>query len=114
MATGIIEKVSTTGGAGYCKYADGTLICYGDFTASPSNERSWGNGVIADFEPAESFAVSFISLPSVTISHRTHYAAMICDSTFDRFGISKVQMARLSAFPSGDFVFDYVAVGRWK
>ena len=35
MASGIIEKLSNDSANGYCKFPDGTLICWGSVTISP-------------------------------------------------------------------------------
>lgn len=72
MATGIIHKTDVSGGAGYSKLPDGTLICWGSKSYDLSNKVSqsssaykyWYVECVEDIN----FPVPFYTTPSLTVT----------------------------------------------
>lgn len=115
MATGTIQKVMNDSGNGYCKMPDGTLICWGTFSAS-GNTRAWGAMYSIDAAVDISFPVAFIADPCVTISCPVDKSFCLINTIHNATKITRVSWMRQTS-ESGTVTLNplqYIAIGRWK
>lgn len=107
MASSIIRKVIPTGGSGYCKLPDGTMICWG------LESKKSGDAV--------SFAQTFYSPPVVFVDPADSNSNNVFDARASARTTSgfTLHCARTSTGgTTGEFTttinYIYLAVGRWK
>ena len=115
MATGTIAKVTNNSSTGYCKMPDGTLICWGNYSASARSTSAAGNlYTTGAFNPNITFPVAFVAEPSVMITPGSGDAySIVLVSIYSKTAITSVTLGRPnsgSLYPT----FSWVAVGRWK
>ena len=124
MATGTIEKVVPTSSAedsnGYCKMPDGTLICWGTITKNVSSWGRWPSGSTTPYLYQKqidisdhSYPVAFYYYPQLTVNIAGSNWALIASCSTTKTGVSQIAIVRPNEY-TGDFMFRYIAVGRWK
>lgn len=94
--------------SGCIKYADGTMICYGNKNETGSIENYWSYKKVSS---AITFAKPFASVPSVAVSCGA--MAYLSINTYNKskngFSFDVIKLADY-----GDYNLDYIAVGKWK
>lgn len=114
MASGIIEKLSNDSDNGYCKFPDGTLMCWGTFSSGSVATTQEGSLYVAVISLSITFPVAFSVKPVVMFSPSgTGYSIPTSDVEYSTTGITKLCLAR----PNNDNVypgFSWFAIGRWK
>ena len=112
MASGIIEKLSNDSANGYCKFPDGTLICWGSVTIS-SSYQSWGAMYVSDANPDVTFPAPFLSAPALSVTCKEQVSGVIVNAVCTATKWNQVAIMRQS---SGTFPvpLSYIAIGRWK
>lgn len=119
MATGIIKKVISDSGSGYCKMPDGTLIQWGAISVDPIDvDTVWGSG----YESAEIsitgqiFQIPFTSTPTLLLRLRVSPVAFIEDkinaSTTGLSGTFHLVRPAIGYNCTGSIF--WIATGRWK
>ena len=68
MASGVIEKLSNDSANGYCKFPDGTLMCWGTFSGGSYATTQEGSLYVAAISPSITFPVAFSAKPAVMFS----------------------------------------------
>ncbi|MDO5112332.1 MAG: hypothetical protein Q4E65_08510 [Clostridia bacterium] len=103
----------------YLKYADGTLICFGSFSATPTYS-AWGNVYISNIDPNVTFAKTFVSAPYLITScgfspdaGLSTNDAWLCSVIYTATRIGSIGIARANSTVATQY-FKYVAIGKWK
>ena len=114
MASGIIEKLSNDSADGYCKFPDGTLICWGTFSDGGYATHQDGSLYIVVLSLSITFPVAFSAKPVVMFSPSGKpYSIPTSSVEYSTTGITKLCLARPDSgtiFP----LFSWFAIGRWK
>lgn len=108
-----IQQSTATGGNGYFKSPDGTLIQWGSYTCAAVTATQTGNIYMANIRPNITFPIPFVgSAPQVSVLQYGGYGAVFA-CAFNSAGISSVDLARPT---SGAITPDlhWIAIGRWK
>ena len=113
---GIIES-GTNANGNYVKYADGTMICYGNISFSkPSNNALTNGGYRTGGGDVSiiSFPVSFISAPSISIT-TTSLNCINCfaDNLYEG-GFTALFATISSEGTASTKTATYIAIGKWK
>ena len=115
MASGIIEKLSNDSANGYCKFPDGTLMCWGTFSGESGVATTQeGSLYIAVLSLSITFPVAFSAKPVVMFSPSGNpYNIPTSSVEYSTTGITKLCLSRPN---SGNIYpeFSWFAVGRWK
>lgn len=114
MGKTLAAKAIDTSGNGYCKFADGTLICWGTYTDDAIASTQVGSLYYAlNINVDISFAITFTAKPAITITPASSTYNIISEVSAGASGISKVSIARPN---SGNVTpsFSWIAIGRWK
>lgn len=114
MASGIIEKLSNDSANGYCKFPDGTLMCWGTFSSGSYATTQDGSLYVAVLSLSITFPVAFSVKPVVMFSPSgIGYSIPTSDVKYSTTGITQLGLARPN---SGDIYpgFSWLAIGRWK
>jgi hypothetical protein len=119
MASGAAKKIKdpegNVSGSNYCKFPDGTLICWGKYSGSARSTSAAGNlYTTGGFNPGITFPVRFTATPAVMITPGSGDAySIVLVSIYSTAGITSVTLGRPN---SGNLypTFSWVAVGRWK
>ncbi len=103
-------------GAGYIKYADGTMICYGRnitlaYIGSVENMFGTTSGSMEKRGDHIDFAATFSSLPTIiaTAENTGIIVSSINPSTTRAF----INLVYTSGMAFEDTAFDYMAIGKW-
>lgn len=119
MASGIIEKLSNDSANGYCKFPDGTLLCWGVISVPyhTAISNAWGSvyqsGTI---DVGENFPVAFVSNPELIVTLKSSPVSFLENNlTASTTGIngSYWLMRPLNATLINGFI-TWLAIGRWK
>lgn len=114
MASGIIEKLSNDSANGYCKFPDGTLMCWGTFPGGSYATTQVGSLYVAVLSLSITFPVAFSAKPAVMFSPSDDpYSIPTSSVVYSTTGITKLGIARPSSgniYPN----FSWLAIGRWK
>ena len=113
MASGIIEKLSNDSANGYCKFPDGTLICWGSVTVS-SSYQSWGAMYVSDADPDVTFPVPFLSEPALSVTCKAKVSGIIVNAVCTATKWNQVAIMRQTSGTNLSVPLSYIAVGRWK
>lgn len=108
-----IQQSTATGGAGYFKSPDGTLIQWGSYAGASVTATQTGSIYMANIRPNITFQIPFVgSAPQVSVLQYGGYGAVFA-CAFNSTGISSVDLARPT---SGSITPDlhWIAIGRWK
>ena len=114
MASGIIEKLSNDSASGYCKFPDGTLMCWGTFSGGNYATHQEGSLYVAILSLSITFPVAFSAKPTVMFSPGGNpYNIPTSSVAYSTTGITKLGLARPN---SGNIYpeFSWLALGRWK
>ena len=114
MASGIIEKLSNDSANGYCKFPDGTLMCWGTFSSGSHATTQVGYLYVAILSLSITFPVAFSAKPAVMFSPSGDpYSIPVTGVEYSTTGITRLGIARPN---SGDIYpnFSWLAIGRWK
>lgn len=114
MASGIIEKLSNDSANGYCKFPDGTLMCWGTFHGGSYATTQEGSLYVAVLSLSITFPVAFSAKPTVMFSPSDDpYSIPATGVEYSTTGITKLGLARPN---SGNIYpeFSWFAIGRWK
>ena len=112
MASGTIVNTAVTGGAGYCKLPDGTMIQWGQKGGISFSGEASREGTV-------DFGVSFYSAPVVCL---TPYSTSVAQYAFRATAIASTGSNFSWVLFTGDNSpatinnrgFSWIAVGRWK
>lgn len=111
-AHALAQKSIDTSGAKYVKFADGTLIQWGEYVSNAVSTTAVGNLYMATVAPNITFPIQFNTAPQVSIMQYGGYGAVFT-SVFSKTGISSIDLAR----PTNDNItpnLHWIAIGRWK
>lgn len=102
-------------GAGYIKYNDGTLICYGGATITPSEARSAGgltyySGSISVVLPASFVDTNFTLTTTVEIANMNRF----CNSYAAITDNSNIIVYLTNTQQNETRKVDYIAIGKWQ
>ena len=114
MASGIIEKLSNDSANGYCKFPDGTLMCWGTFSGGSYATTQEGSLYVATLSLSITFPVAFSEKPTVMFSpSEDAYSIPVSGVKYSNTGITQLVLARPN---SGNIYpgFSWLAIGRWK
>lgn len=114
MASGVIEKLSNDSANGYCKFPDGTLMCWGTFSGESYATQQQGSLYVAVLSLSITFPVAFSAKPVVMFSPSGNpYSIPVSGVAYSTTGITQLALARPN---SGDIYpeFSWFAIGRWK
>lgn len=114
MASGIIEKLSNDSANGYCKFPDGTLMCWGTFFSGSIATTQQGSLYVATLSLSITFPVAFSANPVVMFSPSGDpYSIPASGVKYSTTGITQLALARPN---SGNIYpeFSWLAIGRWK
>lgn len=110
--------ISNDSASNYCKFPDGTLICYGYNRMTPKSLNGTQRGNLYFYEclPNIEFPVSFISTPTITFGKRGGHVSPVGWSNVSNTHIIEVDMlSGVSSLTSTDeFLIAWLAIGRWK
>lgn len=111
-AYALAQKSIDTSGAQYVKFADGTLIQWGDYGSSSISATAVGSLYMVTVALNITFPIPFNTAPQVSIMQYGGYGAVFT-SAFSSTGISSVDLARPT---SGSITpnLHWIAIGRWK
>lgn len=114
MASGIIEKLSNDSANGYCKFPDGTLMCWGTYSGGSYATTQEGSLYVAVLSLSITFPVAFSAKPAVMFSPSSvAYGIPVASVEYSTTGITKLGLARPNSgniYPN----FSWLAIGRWK
>lgn len=113
MASGVIEKLSNDSANGYCKFPDGTLICWGSVTIS-SSYQPWGAMYVSDANPDVTFPAPFLSAPALSVTCKAMCSGVIVNTVCTATKWNQVAIMRQSPVTNYSVPLSYIAVGRWK
>ena len=113
MASGIIEKLSNDSANGYCKFPDGTLICWG-IVVVYSSYQSWGAMYVSDANPDVTFPVPFLSAPALSVTCIEQISGVIVNAVCTATKWNQVAIMRQNSGTNLPTPLSYIAVGRWK
>ena len=114
MASGIIEKLSNDSANDYCKFPDGTLMCWGTFSGGSYATSQEGSLYVAVISLSITFPVAFSAKPAVMFSPSGNpYSIPATSVVYSTTGITQLGLARPN---SGNIYpeFSWFAIGRWK
>ena len=114
MASGIIEKLSNDSANGYCKFPDGTLMCWGTQSGGSYATTQEGSLYVATLSLSITFPVAFSAKPPVMFSPSGNpYNIPTSGVKYSTTGITQLALARST---SGNIYpeFSWLAIGRWK
>lgn len=118
MGSAIIERGSNANGE-YVKFADGTQVCYRNYSVSMSIEASVGNLFYNSGGIAATYPASFVSLPSILVSTadadettRTYFCGLGSGGSVTR--TPAIYVLRPVSTPDVTVNIMYLAIGRWK
>ena len=109
MATGTIEKVTTTGGSGYCKLPDGTLICWGTV-----ENGSDGYGEVTFPVAFINKTYAFNATPGYDSSHRNFDYRVFASVNATTNGIVYFRQMSMDMAYTSPAMAHWQAIGRWK
>lgn len=103
-------------GTNYIKFYDGTLITKQIKTVDTYISNSWGNLYISPDITLDDYPITFIEIPTVTISVDSGYSAIIMNAgKGSKTKPPKVNLARgESLSSSNNFDIHVIAIGNWK
>lgn len=113
---GIIESGSNVNGK-YIKYNDGTMICWNTFTKSQiTTTQAWGSLYWSDAITPPNFPVSFINVPTVTMTPTgsTDSYWMINEGDVSTTKPMNFRFVRATSRTGGSCIMNYIAIGKWK
>ena len=114
MASGIIEKLSNDSANGYCKFPDGTLMCWGTFSGGNYATTQEGSLYVAVLSLSITFPVAFSANPTVMFSPSdVPYSIPASGVKYSTTGITQLALVRPNSgniYPN----FSWLAIGRWK
>ena len=113
MASGIIEKLSNDSANGYCKFPDGTLICWGQVIVR-SSYQSWGAMYVTDVNPNVTFPAPFLSVPALSVTCTEKVSGIIVNTNYTATKWNQVAIMRQNSGTNLAVPLSYIAVGRWK
>ena len=120
MATGTINVMTNESGTGYCKFPDGTLMCWGNkiIPISASDFQNWTTSDIqrADLGASKinvSFPVNFIAAPAMFVTINNDAWAFVLSASAVYSGIDRITIARQNAYEAS-YNIGWLAIGRWK
>ena len=113
MASGIIEKLSNDSANGYCKFPDGTLMCWGSVTVS-SSYQSWGAMYVSDVNPNVTFTIPFTEKPELSVTCSSKSSGVIVNAVCTATQWNQVAIMRQTAGTNLSVSLSYIAIGRWK
>ena len=98
----------------YCKFPDGTLMCWGTFSGGSYATNQEGSLYVAVLSLSITFPVAFSAKPVITFSPSGGgYSIPTSSVEYSTTGITKLCLAR----PNGGNIypgFSWFAIGRWK
>lgn len=97
---------SAQSGNGYCKMADGTLICYGIEKTSISASTTVDISI--------TFPVAFVSSPTIIVSKLAHVPTVFDLSTENHTTTGFTARANNSYSSALTLNMSWVAIGRWR
>lgn len=100
-------------GAGYFRTADGTQICWGDFSATISDFSPYGTYYQGAGNPNEMFAQPFISAPNVVVTPYTNVWHTVLQVACSYEGFTNITVERQNN-NTVTISEHYIAIGRWK
>ena len=109
-----IAQSTATGGAGYFKSPDGTLIQWGTVTLTISSWAAWGSGMVnGSSNVNHQFQIPFTSDPNVFFTPNGSVWQILIEAHWGTAGITSMTVARPNN-NTGSQPWKYVAIGRWK
>lgn len=119
MASGEINKpvVIENGGENghlYVRFSDGTQICYGSFSVTPTTWSAWGSLYTTDMTANSPFIKPFINdSVLITLMNGSSAWAIPLEVHTSASAITTLSVARATNH-TGNQVWRYIAIGRWK
>lgn len=106
-------------GEGYIKYNNGTMICYGQTTATVSCSSSWGNLYYGRINNDINFAEEFIEIPNIITDIQSTTSTGLINGKYDSLTITKTKVSGFSILrpTSNNNVgvrIVVIAIGKWK
>ena len=108
--TPIFESGSNANGK-YVKFADGTMVCYGQFEVLGSS-YAYGALYRTNFNSPVTFPVEFTLPPQISIT-TTNVVGIIGEAEILTTGIDYLVVLRADSY-NYTFNIDYIAIGKWK
>lgn len=104
-----------TSGTGYIKYNDGTLICYGNSTISPSEARSAGGLTYYSGSSSVQLPVSFVDT-NIFITTGVEVANMnrFCNSYATVTDKENIVIYLTNTTQNESRKVNYIAIGKWQ
>ena len=119
MASGVIEKLSNDSANGYCKFPDGTLMCWGTISIPNSTtiSNTWGSVYeSARIAVSINFPVAFVSAPELIVSLKSNPVTFLENtltaSTTGIDGAYWLMRPQSATLDNGSIT--WFAIGRWK
>ena len=120
MATGTIPFTTTAGGTGYCKLADGTMVCYANnvtVTGNGNMAQIGSSGVYfgtVDIDFPAAFKASNIAMSGTARYSTGNGVAFGVSSTTASGATIHVYDFYARSLTDGNLKVSYIAIGRWK
>ena len=109
-----IAAADEPGGAGYKKFYDGTLLCWGEFSLPSATFNAWGSLYYYRYSVTVNFPTTFISTPNVSFSCPYDAAFLNLNYAANASIIYRVGVVRNNANAPEYQRISYIAIGRWK
>ena len=115
----VVESGSDSNGS-YVKYADGTMICYKTVTGTTNISTSWGSLYVSSSVSLGNYPVSFVSVPTVTVTPQSQSGTQFMMTTNDANGFGTIStpapvcLVRPNSRTGVGYIFNVIAVGKWK
>ena len=100
-------------GSNYCKFPDGTLICWGQVSVR-SSYQSWGAMYVTDVNPNVTFPIPFTEKPALSVTCNAKSSGVIVNAVCTATQWNQVAIMRQTAGSNLSLTLDYTAVGKWK
>lgn len=108
---GVVEVGGTTAN-GWAKFANGLLVCFGNYAGSAQATTAVGSLYLLEVRPSITFGHAFTANPDVAVTPQANYG-IVMNVGRTTTGITSVELAR----PSNANLtprFMWIAVGFWK
>lgn len=112
----IVESGSNTNGS-WVKYIDGTMICYKTISKTVSVTSSWGSIYESGEITLGDFPQEFIAIPvvNITVQNENNIGGMIeLVKNITTQSAGKTLLVRGTTTTNANYIFNIVAIGKWK
>ncbi len=113
VPTGAIIERGINSNGEFIKFADGTMICTFEATATQQTSSPWGNIYLSPLQ-TYSYAAPFVAKPRVAIASPFGGGSSVAWGVLQNVSLSSVSLYAVSAVNSGSVNPSFIAVGRWR